>query len=85
MKTLKELKDFLNSLSDDQLNGAITVMGNIDEGLMPVTVTGFDTLAEDYFVTDEGICPVSTHDPEVNEPLEECEIIDKGTVFFYQD
>lgn len=85
MKKLSDLKDFLNSLNEEQLSGEITVMGNLDEGLYSVKVTGFTELEEDYFVGEECICPVSAHDPDVNEPLEDCEIIKKGTVYLHQD
>lgn len=84
MKTLKDLKEFLNQLNETQLAGEIIVAGDEDEGLFSTTVTSFSELEEDYFVSDEGMCPVSTHDEDCNEPLSECEIIPKGTVYLYQ-
>jgi hypothetical protein len=85
MKTLKDLRDFLNSCTEDQLNDQIIIMGNVDEGLDSVTVTSFSELEEDYFVSDEGICPISTYDGDTNEPFEDLEILPKGTVRLYQD
>lgn len=84
MKTLNDLKEFLNSLNDEQLSGGIIVMGNEDEGLFSVTVTGFHELEEDHYVSDEGLCPISEHDTECDEPLEECVIVKKGTVYLDQ-
>lgn len=84
MKTLKELKDFLNTLNDEQLTGEIVVAGDDDAGLFQTTITGFAELSEDYFVSDEGSFPISDHEPELDEPLEECPIIKAGTVYLYQ-
>lgn len=82
IKTLKELRDFLNTCSEEQLSGGINVMGNPDEGLSPVIITSFDGLEEDHFVSDEGLIPVSTHDPEFNDPLDSYDIVKKSHSLF---
>lgn len=85
MKTLKELKDFLNTLNNEQLSGGVMIAGNADEGESGIIVTSFWELEEDYFVSDEGFCPVSTHDEDYNDLLKDCEIIKKGTVYLCQN
>lgn len=61
-KTWRELKDFVNKLSDEQLDKVVRIWGD-EKGF---TIMAMHTLEEDYFnPSGEGMEPVSMYeDPE---------------------
>jgi hypothetical protein len=83
IKNLKDLRDHLNTLSDDQLKGPANVE-RTDEWLYEIT-DAYE-LDEDYFVQDEFVMPVSVFEPlDDDDTLDNYEIIPKGTVYLACD
>lgn len=87
IKTLQDLKDFLGTLNEQQLQTEATVALEDDF----TRITSADVLEEDYFynVDSEGSMPVSTYDPDDWDgiPLEDDynSIIPKGTPRLFDD
>lgn len=76
---LKEIKDLLNTLTDDQLEQTAHLMG-VDEPGFDIAV---EILTEPYLQTDEGLSPPWPDMTE--EERKECpEAYPAGTVFFYK-
>lgn len=76
--TFQQLKDYLNSLEQWQLDCPAYVQGD-DRGFAIQSAEGLD---EDHYQTDEGIDPVSCFD---GEDVTGYELIPKGTPYLYTD
>lgn len=64
IKTLKDLRDFLNSCTDEQLNSSAAVRGIDDEG--PIYIGEASLNDEEYFYNEdsEGLIPTSEFDED---------------------
>ena len=83
--TFRELKEFCDTLNEEQLNCKVLASG--EERGFDIQVA--EPLEEDYFVDDYCMNPVSVYDADDNDnlPLEESgyPIIKKGTPYLYFD
>lgn len=81
IKSLKDLRDYLNTLNDEQLERDAIVNG-FDE--FSYSITGARETEEDRFGDDDGTYPVSDFEPDGPEDkLENYDFYPKGTVYLY--
>ena len=81
----KELKDYLNSRSDEELATIPLGVQRTDEFYHDIT--GIWILDEDYYQSDEGMDPVSTWEGEDDEKFEDFgyTVYSKGFILFDAD
>ena len=81
IKTLKDLKEFVNSLNDEQL-AQEAELSIVDSGAEQIASGVITT--EDEYLTDEGFAPVSTFEPSDSEDtLDDYDIRKAGYVYLF--
>lgn len=83
IKTLKDLKEFLGTLNEDQLSQAAFLQGLDEPGSSIAEATITD---EDEYLTDEGYAPISTFEPDdEDDKLEKYTIRKVGYVYLFNE
>lgn len=83
INNLKDLRDYLNTLNDEQLQGKPFV-NRTDE--FTHSITEVMELEEDHFLGEESLEPISTFEPnDDGDLLSNYEIYPAGYVFFSAD
>lgn len=85
IETWKDIKDYLNKCSDEQLQGTPTALQTDGWNEIITNIWGLD---EDYYVSEVCLEPVSVFEGDPNDPddtIDQFEIIPKGTFYLMCD
>jgi hypothetical protein len=88
MNQLKDLKEYLNSLTEDQLEQKSLILGDMDSGFSggPISISIFD---EDHWYSEDGSFPKSSITEKEFEDYKEYYgkearvVIPAGSIFFH--